>query len=197
MFHPLLMATYLMALFAWYFPSALYPVKAESHGSFVLFVAFLTFVLPCINLFFFRQLGVIRSLIMQQRKERIMPFLFIALLYIATTALLYYKSRIGITDNVFRLFLVIDVLVVTALVITVFYKASIHSLAACGMLGILLPMNKAVEDGSLLYPLLGVMLLTGLVLSARLQLQAHTPRQVLVGATAGFAASFITMVLLF
>jgi membrane-associated phospholipid phosphatase len=82
-------------------------------------------------------------------------------------------------------------------VITVFYKASIHSLAACGMLGILLPMNKAVEDGSLLYPLLGVMLLTGLVLSARLQLQAHTPRQVLVGATAGFAASFITMVLLF
>lgn len=197
LFHPLLLATYLFGMLAVYFPPALYPIKMETRFYFVVFVCCLTFVLPALNLFFFRQFGVITTLTMKHRSERIKPFIFITLLYLGCTGLFYYKSHMGLQDNVFKLLVIIDALVVVSLVITLFYKASIHSLAACGVLGILLPLTKAAEDGSLLLPFVCSLTMAGLIMTARLQLQAHTPRQILAGAATGFATGFVGMMILF
>jgi membrane-associated phospholipid phosphatase len=41
------------------------------------------------------------------------------------------------------------------------------------------------------------LVLAGMLMSARLQLNAHTPRQVLIGAVAGFAIAFTGMLFLF
>ncbi len=62
-------------------------------------------------------------------------------------------------------------LVVFSAIVTFFYKISIHSLAACGMIGILLPMNKAIENNALLWPTAIAIVLAGLIMSARLYLQ--------------------------
>jgi membrane-associated phospholipid phosphatase len=197
LFHPLLMPSGLFAMLAALFPPALYPIKMETQLYFVLFVSVITLLLPLVNLVFFRQFGVIRSFTLINREERIKPFLFIALLYLAGMLMFYYKTRIGWGDNVFKLLVIINALVVVAFLITLMYKASIHSLAICGVLGILLPLAKAAEDGSLFIPLLVTLVLAGMIMSARLQLNAHTPRQVLVGAVAGFATAFTGMIILF
>jgi membrane-associated phospholipid phosphatase len=60
-----------------------------------------------------------------------------------------------------------------------------------------MPLNKAVENGSLLWPTLIVLIVAGLVMSARLYLNAHTPREVLYGALAGFSIGFFGMIFLF
>jgi membrane-associated phospholipid phosphatase len=196
-FHPLLMASYLTAIFLLVFPAALYPIKAEMQLSFLGLLFLLTFVLPGINIALFRVFGIISSFSMEDRSERIRPFLLILILYGFFTYLLYTKSRLSIGDNLFNLILIIDALVLTSLVVTFFYKVSIHSLAIWGIVGIFLPLNKVVEDGSMLIPTLGAIFVAGLIMSSRLQLNAHTPREVLTGALAGFAIGFFGMLLLF
>jgi len=98
--------------------------------------------------------------------------------------------------NFNRIMIIVAALVGIATVITFFYKISIHSLAWGGVVGILLSMNRMVE-GTLLIPTIVAIVLAGLVMSARLFLNAHTLREVLSGALTGFVAGLGGMMLLF
>lgn len=88
-------------------------------------------------------------------------------------------------------------LVILSTIITFFYKVSIHSLAASGLIGIMLPLNKAIENNALLWPTAWVLLISGLIMSARLYLNAHTFNEVLTGAMAGFIVGFAGMLIMF
>jgi membrane-associated phospholipid phosphatase len=100
-------------------------------------------------------------------------------------------------DNLLKILIIIDALVLISAVATLFLKVSVHSLGMCGMIGILLPLNKISEDGALFYPTIVAVLLAGIVMSSRLQLNAHTPTEVGVGGALGFATSFVMMYALF
>lgn len=191
------MATYLIGLFSFVFPAAIFPVKVESRVAFLVPLFLLTFVLPAVNIVFFKVFGVITSWSMESHADRIKPFLLITLLYGLFTLLLYYKTGLKMGDNLFNLILVIDALVLCSFFVTIFYKVSVHSLAIWGAIGILLPLNKVADGGSLFAPTLAAIVLAGLVMSARLQLNAHSPREVLVGSVAGFAVGFFSMIILF
>jgi membrane-associated phospholipid phosphatase len=132
---------------------------------------------------------------MDTRRERIFPFIAISVIYVVTTFLFYY--RLPISSNFNSLILLISLLVVTGTVITFFYKVSIHSLAMWGCVGILVPLNKAMEQSYLLWPTAGIIVIAGLVMSARLYLDAHTPRQVMIGGLVGFGIGFFGMICLF
>lgn len=93
--------------------------------------------------------------------------------------------------------LLVTLLVVVGTLITFFYKVSIHSLAMWGGIGIIIPLNKAMEQSYLLWPTAGIIIAAGLVMSARLYLDAHTPRQVMVGGLVGFGIGFLGMIFLF
>ena len=88
-------------------------------------------------------------------------------------------------------------MVVFATVVTFFYKLSVHSLSLWGAVGMMLPMNKVSEANELLIPTVLVILIAGLVMSSRLALDAHSPREVMVGSISGFAIGFFGMILLF
>lgn len=93
--------------------------------------------------------------------------------------------------------MIVSAMVVFATIVTFFYKLSVHSLAMWGAVGMMLPMNKISEVGTLLIPTVTVIMIAGFVMSARLALNAHTPREVLVGSTSGFAIGFFGMIVLF
>lgn len=197
LFHPLLLATYLFALFSVALPAGLDPLKDDGHWNFVFLIFCVTFLLPALNIGIFKTFGSIKSLAMEQRQERVIPFSFITILYIVVTYLFYSRTRVGLNDNLLKFLIVIDILVLTATVFTVFYKISIHSMAIWGFIGILLPLNKVSEDGALLYPTIMSIVLAGVIMSARLQLHAHTPREIMVGGMTGFAVTFAAMVIMF
>lgn len=196
-FHPLLMTTYLLAVLSFVLPSALFPINLESRNSFLVLILLMTFVLPALNISMFRIIGAISSFTMEDRAQRVRPFLLITIIYGFVTYLFFIKSRISIDDNLFKLLLIIDCLVLVATIITLFYKVSIHSLGVTGILGILLPLNKVAENNALFLPTIAWIVLAGVVMSARLQLNAHTPREVLVGALTGFGIGFFGMLILF
>lgn len=88
-------------------------------------------------------------------------------------------------------------MVIASAVVTLFYKVSVHSVAIWGIIGILLPLNNASEEGLLMYPTVAAIAMAGVVMSSRLQLNAHVPREILVGAIMGFAIGFGGVMLLF
>lgn len=191
------MVTGLFSIFALWFPLGLDPLKEENFWSFIGLIFGVTFILPALNISMFKAFGMIQSLQMEERSERVLPFSFVSILYVVVTYLFFVKTRVSFHDNLLKFLVVADVLIVLSTLATLFYKVSIHSLAACGLIGILLPLNKVSEDGALFYPTLGAILAAGVVMSARLQLNAHSPREVLTGALLGFGASFISMLIFF
>ncbi|NBP69293.1 MAG: hypothetical protein EBU52_11155 [Cytophagia bacterium] len=195
--HPLLLATYLFSLFAWLYPPAMFPVPERSFRGVLMLIFICTFLLPVINVYFFKVFGTISSMSMPLRKERIAPFLMIAILYAVITYLLHAKLGLGFQDPLVKFLLIIDALVLAAFIVTLWMKASVHSLATGGLMVMLAMLNSMTENGVLFYPLLGSILLTGLVMTARLYLQVHTFKEVVVGFCLGCLVSVIGMIYLF
>jgi len=192
--HPLLLTTYLVIVLSYYFPSMLM-IRKENRMIIIGLVFVFTFVLPAVNLVMLRAFGTIQSLTLQSRKERILPFVFISIFYVLFTFLFYFK--LPFSANFEKLMMIVSALVVVSLLITLFYKISIHSIAMGGGIGILLPLNQVTEQMSLLWPTAFTILATGLVMSSRLLLDAHTPREVMYGSVVGFVVGFFGMIILF
>jgi hypothetical protein len=192
-FHPLLFMTYLVLMLSWIMPRFLL-IPLASVWKFAGFVAVITFVFPAANLVMLKAFGTIGSLEMPERKDRILPFLMITIFYSVVCAMFFYKVSVNVNFN--KLMLIATGLTLLATVVTFFFKISVHSLAMGGALGILLPLNKAA-DGEMLMPAAVLLIAAGLVMSARLYLQAHTLREVSYGVGAGFLAGFLGMIFLF
>lgn len=197
LFHPLLMATYLLILLALTLPAALEPLQPQGHWTFIAFMFIVTFVLPVFNLAIFRVFGTIDSFTLKERKQRILPFFFICAIYVSITYVFYVKYRFGLHDNLLRLLIIVDLLVVVATISTLFFKVSVHSISIWGLVGITLLLTKISEVNTLLYASLGLILLAGVIMSSRLQLNAHTAREVMWGSVLGLATSLLGMSFLF
>jgi hypothetical protein len=190
-FHPLLMTTYLFLVLSFYLPAMLQPIRP---GWLVFLIFLMTFVLPLLNFLFFRITGTIKDLNLFNRTDRILPFAFITILYCVVTFMFYWKFPV---PNVLKLLSIVTLMVIASAVITIFYKVSIHSVAVCGIIGILLPLNNATEQHLLLYPTVAALIVAGIVMSSRLQLNAHVLREVLFGALVGFTIGFGGVIYLF
>jgi hypothetical protein len=194
LFHPLLLPTYLVLVLHGFFPSML-SLRTEYTYTIIGLIFVFTFVLPSLNLITLRYFGSITSLTLESRQQRILPFTFIALLYLLVTFLFY--TKLPFSQNFNKLMVIVTALVVVSLIITTFYKISVHSLAVGGGLGILLPLNRVAEQANLLWPTVILIVILGLVMSSRLLLNAHTPRQVMIGSVVGISIGFSGMIILF
>jgi len=186
------MATYLIVVLGKFFPLMLM-IGPDHIWMITSFVFGFTFVIPAVNLLVFRYLGSIQSLYLESRRERILPFIFISLMYSLIAFLFYYKLPFSANFN--KLMLIVAALVVIATLITFFYKVSVHSLALGGFIGILFPLIRF--SPSLLLPTTFIVVLMGVVISSRLLLGAHTPRETLIGSLAGILTGYGAMLLLF
>lgn len=191
-FHPLLMTTYLFLLLTYFLPVVLQPARPSLWIILLIFVT--TFALPAVNFLMLRLTGSINDLTMPHRGQRILPFIFISVIYVFVTLMFYWKFPI---PNLLRLMVIVSSMVVFATLVTFFYKISVHSLAMWGAIGMMLPLNKVSEENTLLIPTILVIIVAGLVMSSRLALNAHHPREILAGSLAGFAIGFFGMILLF
>ena len=192
--HPLVMTTYLVIILTLSFPSMLM-IRPEKNYLIVGLIFVFTFVLPAMNVIVLRYFGNITSLSLFERKERVAPFIFITILYVLVTLLFYYK--LSFNQNFNKLMMIVTAMIVISMIVTLFYKISIHSLAITGLIGILLPLNKITEDNRLLLPTVLTICAAGFVMAARLKLGAHTPREVMHGSLIGFMVGFCGMILLF
>ncbi|MGL1885294.1 MAG: PA-phosphatase [Reichenbachiella sp.] len=186
-FHPLLISTYTFGLLYYMVPHLIMPLSVMS----LPFLFISTFVIPSISLGVLRASGSISSLKMMNREERLTPFVFISLFFVMTSYMFIFK--IGVNSLVATIFVSTTVLILLLTLITIIFKISIHAAAMSGLFGFVLSVMLKVPELSLLYPMLVVLVLTGAVMSARLQLQAHTTKEILAGGLLGFIISFFSL----
>lgn len=189
-FHPLLLPTYGTLLFLWANPSIVVPeaeegeiVRTPQHLVMSIFVN--TFIMPAVAILMMKALGFIKSLEMEDKQERIIPFIAAMIFYI--WAFMAVKDHFFYMPKIYTIFILGTlVAVMVSFFITLFYKLSIHMVGMSGLLTatMLMMMNS---EKSLTTILLGVVVINGLVATARLYLKAHTPKELYVGFMIGIA----------
>jgi membrane-associated phospholipid phosphatase len=153
-----------------------------------------TLVIPMLTIFGLRLSGTVKSLHMHTIKDRVIPFSVTTVYFLMTV---YFLNQINELDPILWQSLgVIASVVLILTVVTFFWKMSAHMTGMGGLVAIVVVLGLKFTNFQVLYPLLLSLLMSGLVGSSRLYLDAHKPAQIYAGFIFGFLACFIAFQLI-
>lgn len=174
--HPLLMPLYAMLVMLF---ATQYGLFLNMSAVFFLIgiVFFFTCFVPLLYIIFLRKIGLVSSFSIQERRRRVNPLLFGGFMcYICYMVLVQIRGL----DTLFpEMFYALTLFLVLLAIITLFWKISLHMAAIGGLLTIVFVFTNSFGL------FLVIILLAGLLGTARLQLQAHSPTQIYVGFALG------------
>lgn len=190
--HPALIPTYVFS-FIFFFSPSLIAYKSEQKLALLAMIFLLTFIFPVLSLFIYYKLRLISSLSIVNRQERILPFLTISIFYLVITY--FFSTQPHIFSLVGQVMLGITLVVVAIAIATFFYKISVHSAGVGGAVSILMGLQYLYPQEYFLYPIILWIFLLGLVVSARLALEAHTFDELIVGVLVGLGLPIMALFL--
>ena len=185
------MPTLLFGIIYLFYPAMLTPYN---HKLFLLLIFFYTCVIPLGSIYIMYKLGTLKSVRFDDKSSLLMPYVFISFFYLTITYLL--KEQFKVNSSVLTIMAGFSLIFVLVTVINYFWKISGHSAAIMSVIGCLTALNIKLHLDTLLFPLIFLILSAGLLMSARLYLNIHNPRQILAGSVTGFLIGF-TSVLFF
>lgn len=189
--HPFLIPTYATLLFL-FGSSAFSFLPVELREMITANIVVNTLVVPALLIFLAYRLGLVKDLALEDRRSRVLPIIIAAACY----ALAMYMLSDVLMIYVVRKFMLVAILALIAVFIINFkWKISLHLTAMGGFVAMIAILNVS----KILYSpiLLGVIIvLAGLLASARLLLGKHTPAQIAAGFGCGFAVCIFTMLFL-
>lgn len=191
------MPTYLFGLLMYVSPVRLnvdtYSVKAQASILLLLFIG--TFMAPSVVIYYLYRTGRLADMTMPDRKDRKWPLFLTGVIYTGVTYLFAFRMNL-LSDTSPQLAVVLAAITLSILlvaVISLYWKISAHAVGIGGVLGVVMALMVKYGETDLLLPLIGLLTLSGLVATARLQLNAHTLSQVLVGWGLGVVVSSLTV----
>ncbi|WP_234734484.1 hypothetical protein [Tellurirhabdus bombi] len=164
--------------------------------SLLLLIAITTFLVPALLIVFLHRLGFVESLHMEELRDRRLPYFVTAIMYAVSTVMFSYRLE-QLSELAPQIGIVLgSVTVSVALValISLYWKISAHSVGISGMIGALTGIAIKSSEEVLFLPLLALIMLAGLLASARLHLNAHTPSQIGAGFGLGLAISLTAVI---
>lgn len=151
----------------------------------VVFLA--TFIFPLTGTFFMFKKGVITDLNISERSERILPLVFTLIMYVFIYILFVRTNLPGLIQ---LLSLTAAIAVLWSIIITFFWKISIHMLGWGGVTGayygIAYTLGLQIQEVVLV-----LFVISTLVAWARLRTRSHTPAQIMAGFVVGFVCGFL------
>ena len=128
-------------------------------------------------------------------RERRLPYLVSIIIYGISTYLFGWKLQpIGeLAPQISIVLGSVTVSLILVALISLFWKISAHATGVGGAIGILTALLMRFDEPDLLIPLLLTILTGGALMSARLQLNAHTPAQILAGIISGLTIGVSTV----
>lgn len=142
-----------------------------------------TFLFPALFIFLLYKRGMITSVQMRNRNERIFPLIITSIFYFLAFHMI---RKLQLPEVYLKLFFGSAVLVTITLLISLFWKISAHMTGIGGMLGMLIGLSQIIQNNLAGWVIL-IAFCCGLVGFARLKLLAHTQAQVYGGFFTGFA----------
>lgn len=187
-FHPLFIPIYGAWLLYRAHPFAFVALDRSSQAQLLASLVADMLILPLVTVLLLKQLGFIGSIYMRERKDRIIPYVACMMFYFWA----FYSFRLQPLIPLFftRFFLGCFLAVALAFMANIFVKVSMHALGMGGLIGLLLLMLR--DPGlAMALPLSAGLLLAGLVLSARLVLNAHRSPELYLGFLLGLFAQLL------
>jgi membrane-associated phospholipid phosphatase len=191
LFHPLLMVTYgmLLALSFTYLDFYPFALKCYLLGG----VFLCTALVPGLIITLMIKSGMAEDLELTDRRKRVTPYLvFIT----ANMACLFYLHKMQIPSWILSMFMGICVSLFVALCINFVWKISIHALGVGGLFGAVMGIAR-MQTVNPYWLFMALLIAGGLVGTARIILDKHTPMQIYAGFMLGFICTFGTSFLSF
>jgi hypothetical protein len=146
-------------------------------------------VIPLAIMPLFKYRKIISDYSMSIRGERIIPLSFGCLMYVITT-IIFFSFNIPQILRTFVLAATITTILTT--LITTRYKISVHAAGMGSLLATTMVLSVKMY-ANLAQIWIPIILLAGMVMTARLYLRSHKPSQIYSGFALGFAIFWITM----
>jgi len=205
-FHPLLMP--ILGLYFMFeletIPNSLYKFDAlyyfpfEAKLRLYIVIGVLTFAAPLLSLLIMYWNGMITSLHLEKKEERVYPFFIVSFYYLLAYIFVAYQWPEDWRHPAFMGFLFGMLLIfIITFILNFWIKISIHAVAIFGVLGLLVAYNQSqltAFEGETIPNFRFIFLfaiLAGLVVTARLYLKAHTLKEALLGMIIGFAGIYL------
>lgn len=209
-FHPLLIATYMLVLLLLLNPYLFGVGNIAGQFSLIMILFFSTFFMPMVMILMLKQLDFISSLKLENREERIAPFIFAGFFYISMTVFFIYHHPD--VPNAFSAFLLgATIALFASFLLNLFIPISTHAVGMGALLGMVFTTIWQFSHG-LVFINLGswgvlqinailifilISLLTGLVGSARMKLRHYTLQEMYGSYLIGFFAQIVALRIFF
>ncbi len=177
----------LYAVIFYFSPTAVGPINGNIRLYMLAGIIIATFFIPVLFIYILYQFEAIGSLHMEEQKDRTLPFILTTLIYGTFTYFFFW--RLSSLTSIYLILGSITVAVGLVTLINLFWKISAHSVGISGLVGSLIGIHYKFADSELFYPILVFILIAGLLMSARLSVNAHNPAQILAGCTLGLSVS--------
>lgn len=191
LFHPIFIPFFLVVLLYFCAPVPLYFVffnPKTVYGIFILVLLYAT-VVPLLLVFMLKKYQFIDHLELFSIADRNKVLMVIISVYIALAFFLYNK---GIAlKPLSYLFMSFIFNMVGLVLFNKYLKISLHMAAVCGALGIISSIYFKYHAPDLFSPLIIIILLAGIIGSARLFLEQHNIKEISFGSVWGLFSGFI------
>lgn len=190
-FTPLFVPTYGMLLVSYLTVLVILPTKITWLGIGMVFL--ITCIFPVVGIFAMYKAGFIKDVGLNERTERTVPYVLTTLCYLGAG---YFLYRVGMPMWIDMFFAGGALAAFINIIVNRWWKISAHG---AGMGGLVALMFRMVASNYAIYNLniwiSAVIIVTGLVLTARVYLGRHTLMQVLAGCANGFLCVWLLSML--
>lgn len=192
LFHPLLIPTYTTLLLFNLNSYIAFQIPYQAKLLILGMIVITTFFFPVLFILIMKRRGMIKSLHMENREERLYPFIITAIFYFLT----YQMIRQLQISDVYKLFtLGSAILILISMVVNFFMKISIHMVGIGGMLGALIGLSLHFNL-NMIYSIILIIFVSGVIGYSRLKLNAHKPIQIYIGFLSGAIVMSLVLMLL-
>lgn len=149
-------------------------------------------IVPMLSIAFMRGLGLLKNFGLHSQRSRLLPLLVGAISYVLCAITL---SDVAVATIIRKFVLAAACCEVLALIVTPFWKISLHLICMGGVTAVFTLLSVA-GAGQHFWALVATIMLSGALASARLHLGAHNPSQIAVGYFGGLVVAMLAMIYL-
>lgn len=187
-FHPVFVPVYVCLFLVYVHPSAFSGFSEAGKKQTILIILLNLVFFPLFSVVLLKAVGFIESIYLRTQKDRIIPYIASGTFFF--WAYLVFKQQpqypLIISSFILGIFLASSL----ALIANIYIKVSMHAIGMGSWLGIFIVIFKTNEM-LMTWPLCIVILLTGLVCSARLLIASHQPRDIYTGLFIGLITQVV------
>lgn len=182
LFHPVFIPTLVVIALYFLVPVSFKGITPDTAKLRLITVVMLTAFFPLLSVFLMKALGFIKSIYMYDPKDRIIPLIAIMIFYFWSQQVFSNLKDTPVIIEIWMLGLFWGI--ITLFMISIFFKISMHTTAAGGMVGIMLVV-LLTSPVNLMTAFFASIILAGVIGTARLLLGQHRPPEIWLGYIAG------------